>query len=205
MFAPHDLLRDPPFSRLDVVTCRNLMIYLEPEAQKRVIRLMHFALREGGALFLGSAETVGRHEELFEPVSKKWRIFRRLGPTRHDIIDFPVWSGTRRTPAPDGPARHEPPQAQQATPADLVRRTLSERFAPASVLVDRQGRAIYFHGATGDYLEPPRGDPTRDVVAMARDGLGARLRSGLRQAAGAPEPSRSPPASGRAHRAERSR
>ena len=188
VFAPHDLLRDPPFSRLDVVTCRNLLIYLQPEAQKRAIRLMHFALREGGALFLGSAESVGRHEEFFEPLSKKWRIFRRLGPTRHDIIDFPVWSGTRRTTAPDGPTRHEPSQAQQATPADLVRRTLSERFAPASVLVDRQGRAIYFHGATGDYLEPPSGDPTRDVVAMARDGLSMRLRSGLRQAAGAREP-----------------
>ena len=188
VFAPHDLLRDPPFSRLDVVTCRNLMIYLQPEAQKRTIRLMHFALREGGALFLDSAETVGRHEELFEPLSTKWRVFRRLGPTRHDIIDFPVLSGTRRTPAPDGPARHDLPQARPTTPADLVRRTLSERFAPASVLVDRQGRAIYFHGATGDYLEPPRGEPTRDVAALARDGLGARLRSGLRRAAGATEP-----------------
>lgn len=78
VFAPQNLLRDPPFSRLDIVSCRNLLIYIEPDAQARIIALCHFALREGGHLFLGSSETVGRHDALFATVSKKWRIFKRL-------------------------------------------------------------------------------------------------------------------------------
>ena len=83
-FAPQNLLQDPPFSRLDLVSCRNLLIYLEPDFQKRVLALFHFALREGGHLFLGPAETIAGREDLFQSVSRKWRIFRRLGPTRHD-------------------------------------------------------------------------------------------------------------------------
>jgi two-component system CheB/CheR fusion protein len=90
VFAAQNVLGDPPFSRLDLITCRNLLIYLSPEAQQRVTALFHFALREGGHLFLGNAEGVGRHDELFHTVSKKWRIYRRLGPTRHDLVRFPV-------------------------------------------------------------------------------------------------------------------
>ena len=90
VFAQHNLLSDPPFSRLDLISCRNLLIYLDGQAQGRILALFHFALREGGALFLGNAETIGRNDELFEQVTKKWRIYRRLGPTRHDILDFPV-------------------------------------------------------------------------------------------------------------------
>jgi two-component system CheB/CheR fusion protein len=93
VFAPQNLLRDPPFSRLDLVSCRNFLIYLEAEMQQRIIALCHFALREGGHLFLGNAETVGRHSDLFETLSKKWRIFRKLGPTRHDIIAYPPTRG----------------------------------------------------------------------------------------------------------------
>ena len=89
-FAPQNLLQDPPFSRLDLISCRNLLIYLEPDIQKRVLGLFHFALREGGHLFLGPAETITGQEDLFQPVSKKWRIYRRLGPTRHDVVDFPL-------------------------------------------------------------------------------------------------------------------
>ena len=89
-FAPQNLLQDPPFSRLDLISCRNLLIYLEPEAQRRVLALFHFSLRDGGHLFLGPAETVSGREGLFQPVSKKWRIYRRIGPTRHDIVDFPL-------------------------------------------------------------------------------------------------------------------
>ena len=96
IFSPHNLLRDPPFSRMDLVSCRNLMIYLQPEAQKRVVALAHFALRPDGHLFLGSAETVGSAGELFDTVSKKWRIYRRIGATRHDIVDFPVFPGPPR-------------------------------------------------------------------------------------------------------------
>ena len=104
VFAAQNLLRDPPFSRLDLVSCRNFLIYLEPDAQQRIIAQLHFALRPDGHLLLGNAETIGRHDDLFEMVSKKWRVYRRVGPTRHDLIDYhptrgkvaPVAGGGRR-------------------------------------------------------------------------------------------------------------
>lgn len=180
IFAPQNLLRDPPFSRMDLLTCRNFLIYLEPGAQKRIIALCHFALRQGGHLFLGNAETIGRHEDLFETVSKKWRIYRRLGPTRHDLISYPP-----------SPSQSDPRTAERQSPSvpesnasavDMARRALLERYAPASVLIDQKGRVIYFHGTTRDYLENPPGEPTRDLLTMARDGLVGKLRAAIRKA-----------------------
>ena len=95
VFAPQDLLRDPPFSHVDIVTCRNLLIYLEAEAQRRALALLHFALRDGGYLLLGNAETLGHAEALFEVVSKRWRIYRRAGPAQHRFAQLPDLS-TRR-------------------------------------------------------------------------------------------------------------
>ncbi len=89
VFARQNLLVDPPFSRIDLICCRNILMYLEPDAQKRVVALLHAALVEGGHLFLGSAETIGQAADLFEEVSKKWRIYRRVGPTRHDLLHLP--------------------------------------------------------------------------------------------------------------------
>lgn len=182
VFSPHNLLRDPPFSRMDIISCRNLLIYLQPEAQARVVALAHFALRENGRLFLGNAESIGRADDLFETISKKWRIYRRVGPTRHDIINFPVFSGRA------GPARSNDQEAAMVPTeapiryGDVTRRILLERHAPAAVLTDHRGRALYFHGSTGDYLDPPTGDPTHDVLAMARDDMRPQLRTALRSA-----------------------
>jgi two-component system CheB/CheR fusion protein len=181
VFASHNLLQDPPFSQIDLVSCRNLLIYLDPEAQKRAVALMHFALREGGYLLLGNAESVSGREDLFEVVSKKWRIFRRLGPTRHDIIDFPLLPGRTRPNNNEESAMPDsglPPQRL----ADIAQRALLERFAPASVLIEPNGRVVWIHGATGTYLEPPPGEPSRDLLAMARPGLRAKLRHAVRQA-----------------------
>ena len=182
VFAPQNLLRDPPFSRMDLITCRNFLIYLKPEAQGRTLRLFHFALREQAHLLLGSSESVGRLDDLFDIVSKKWRIYRRIGPTRHDIIDFPVHYAADSAARAQAKAAGTAPQPPAGI-ADLARRALLQRYAPASVLIDRRGRALYFHGQTGPYLEPPPGEPTRDLVAMAREGLRAQLRGAVRQAA----------------------
>ena len=179
VFARQDLLRDPPFSRMDLITCRNLLIYVEPEAQRRALALFHFALREGGRLFLGSAETIGRADDLFETVSKKWRIYRRIGPTRHDIVEFPLLGGH---PATRDQTDALSPQAPSARVAETARRALLDRYAPASVVIDQKGRALYFHGETGDYLNQPSGEPTRDLLAMARDGLLTKLRAAMRTA-----------------------
>jgi two-component system CheB/CheR fusion protein len=179
VFAVQDLLADPPFSRLDMVSCRNLLIYLEPDTQQRLISLFHFTLREGGYLFLGSAETVGRHQELFTTISKKWRIYRRRGPTRHDMVHFPI---TRESPTrfmvPGPPGSTDP----SVSAADVARRALLDRHAPVSVLVDADGRVLYFHGSTGLYLENPTGEPTRDLFALVKGGLGPRLRIAVEDA-----------------------
>jgi two-component system CheB/CheR fusion protein len=179
VFAPQNLLQDPPFSQLDVISCRNFLIYLEAEAQQRIIALFHFALRQDGHLSLGNAETIGRHEDLFKTVSKKWRIYRRSGPTRHDLINFPRSRGAAEARTRAILSSSPEPGAPMA---ELARSALIDRYAPASVLIDRKDRVLYFHGATKDYLEQPTGEPTRDVLAMARDGLAFKLRAAIRQA-----------------------
>jgi two-component system CheB/CheR fusion protein len=179
VFARQNLLHDPPFSRMDLITCRNMLIYVDPDAQKRALALFHFALREGGRLFLGSAETVGRSDDLFETVSKKWRIYRRSGPTRHDIVDFPRLGGQA-----SGSRQQEvlPAAEPLVRVSEAARRALLDRYAPASVLIDQRGRVLYFHGDTGDYLKQPNGEPTRDLLAMAREGLLAKLRGAIQTA-----------------------
>ena len=182
VFAPHNLLRDPPFSKIDLVSCRNLLIYLEPAAQKRALALIHFALRQGGHLLLGNAESVSGREDLFETVSKKWRIFRRLGPSRHDILDFPLLPGRIRSNNKELAMTDDDRPHQRIV--DVAQRALIERFAPASALIERNGQVVWFHGSTGPYLEAPPGEPSRDLLAMARHGLRAKLRHGVRQAIG---------------------
>src|SRR3569833_4539995 len=88
VFAPHDILRDPPFSRVELCICRNLLIYLEPQTQRRVVSLLHFSLRDGGYLFLGNTESAASADHLFEIVSKKWRIFRKRGLAQRKFFDL---------------------------------------------------------------------------------------------------------------------
>ena len=182
IFAPQNLLRDPPLSHLDLITCRNLLIYLEPEAQQSIIALFHFALEQDGALMLGNTETLGRHSGVFAPLSKMWRIYRRLGETRLDIVNFPVLRGQQSPPCPasDHPSPALPALVLPST--DLAQRALLDRFAPAAVLIDGQARVVYFHGSTGTYLEQPTGAPSSDLYAMARHGLDVKLRSAVRKA-----------------------
>lgn len=176
VFAQQSLVSDPPFSRLDVISCRNLFIYLEPAVQERLIPLLHFALREGGYLFLGSAEGIGLQEDLFEPVSTKWRIYRRVGPTRHDRLQVPLAVASTvasvRTPRLPNPARL----------ATLAQHLLLQRYAPACVIINRTGEILYFQGHTDDYLMQPAGVPTQDLVAQARSGLRTKLRDAVHEA-----------------------
>jgi two-component system CheB/CheR fusion protein len=179
-FAPQNLLQDPPFSRLDLISCRNLLIYLEPDVQKKVLALFHFALREHGHLFLGPAENISGQENLFHPVTKKWRIYRRVGPTRHDVVDFPLIGPGARIVETGRWDALAPREARRAV--DPFQRALLERFAPASVLIDRRLSVHAFHGPTGDYLQQPGGEPATNLLALARDGLQAPLRSAVQRA-----------------------
>lgn len=173
LFAPQNVLKDPPYSRMDLVSCRNLLIYLVPAAQEKVLSLAHFALREGGYLFLGNAETVGQRDHLFECISKRWRIYRRIGAGRSPMLDFAQW------PVRAGSSR---PADAQPRFADIALQSLAERFAPASVLIDRNFRVLHFHGATEDFLIQPSGAPTIDLLALAREGLRLTVRNVVRKA-----------------------
>lgn len=173
LFAPQNLLTDPPYSRMDLVSCRNLLIYLEPAAQDKVLSLAHFALRENGYLFLGNAESIGQREHHFASVSKRWRIYRRIGPPRSGALDFSQW------PVRDAPAVIS---SARSKPSDVAVKVLAERFAPASVLIDRNYCVLHFHGSTDDYLTQPAGAPTMDLLALAREGLRMTVRRAVRAA-----------------------
>ena len=109
-FAVQNLITDAPFSKMDLISCRNILIYLEPEVEKKIIAFLHFSLKEGGYLFLGPSETIGRQTDLFEPISKKWRIYRRIGPARAERLPI---SGDATGP------RDAPPQPASRPPALL--------------------------------------------------------------------------------------
>ncbi|MGH7527113.1 MAG: CheR family methyltransferase, partial [Gemmatimonadales bacterium] len=179
VFAPQNLITDAPFSRLDLIICRNLLIYLEPELQQKVIALFHFALNRNGYLFLGKSETVGRQLSLFEPLSKKWRIYRRSGSVRHRPVDVPLIPEALPGERPGGP---RPRPQRPGDHGEVCRALLLARYAPAAVLVNRDCQTLYFHGQTDDYLVHPGGEPTDDLLAMAREGLRLKLRAALHRA-----------------------
>ena len=180
VFAPQDLLRDPPFSHVDVVTCRNLLIYLEAEAQQRALTLLHFALREGGYLLLGSAETLGRVEGLFEVVSKRWRIYRRSGATQPRLGPLPAFVA-RASTVHLAARTAATPIGRNAAPL-LMQAALLEKFGPPTVVIDANERVVYFHGDTGPYLQNPPGEATQNLLEMVRVPLRAPVRAALRQA-----------------------
>ncbi|MBI1850261.1 MAG: PAS domain-containing protein [Planctomycetes bacterium] len=181
VFARQNLIGDAPFSKLDLISCRNLLIYLEPDVQKKVISLLHFALNERGYLFLGPAESIGRQGDLFDAISAKWRIYRHVRRGRAHAVDFPIVSGiaqrieTRR--GTEISASHSASVSQQ-----LTQHLLLQDFAPAAVLIGRASEILYFHGPTMRYLDQPSGEPTRDLMAMAPDGIRSKLRAAVRKA-----------------------
>lgn len=180
IFTVQDVLADPPFSRLDMVSCRNLLIYLQPEAQNRVLSLFHFALREGGLLLLGSSEAVGTQDPRFQLISKPARLYRHAFRSRPGEVDLVLGLGRAvRDPARAAnlatPSRH-------AALAELCRRQLLERFAPATVLINRRHDALYFMGPTELFLRVAPGPPSLDLLAMVRPELRIKLRAAIQQA-----------------------
>jgi two-component system CheB/CheR fusion protein len=180
VFTVQDVLADPPFSRLDLVSCRNLLIYLLPEAQARVISVFHFALREGGVLLLGSAETVGNATARFEVISKRERIYRHVGRARAGEIEFsPAASEIVRFRAAPGVTTG---QGRQSDLAELGRRLILEQFAPAAVLINRANECLFSLGPTDTYLRVPKGHFSVDLLTLVRPGLRGKLAGAIRQA-----------------------
>jgi len=180
VFTGQSLLADAPFSRLDLISCRNVLIYLSPEAQLKILSLFHFALREQGVLFLGSSETVGSVSDHFEPVNKKHRIYRHIGRSRPGEVEFP--RGTRDTGRLLTKGIAQQTAHRRPGFGELSQRVLLEAYAPASVLINDKHEGLYYFGSADRYLKVASGEDTRDVLAMAREGLRAKLRSAIQRA-----------------------
>jgi two-component system CheB/CheR fusion protein len=195
VFSEQDVLKDPPFSKLDLLSCRNLLIYLGAELQKRLIPLFHYALKPGGMLFLGTSEGVGNFTDLFTVIDRKAKLYQRK-PNFHgmqratlgrflppaDLADTVITSGGAKTAFPGKlPLR------------ELIEQALLKHVAPPSALVNRQGDILYLYGRAGMYLELASGEAgINNILKMARDGLRRDLTSTLHKAAGTQEIVRAP-------------
>lgn len=168
VFATQNVTIDPPFTKLDILTCRNLLIYLGPELQKKLLPLFHYSLKSGGILMLGSAESIGSFTELFTPLEGNARLFRRKGQLlRGPALEFP----TRTFPSNTESAMEAKQMTSSPSVQSIADQLLLQKFSPAAVLVNSEGDVIYINGRTGKYLEPAAGKANWNLHAMAREGL----------------------------------
>jgi two-component system CheB/CheR fusion protein len=182
LFAQHDLTQDPPLTRLDILLCRNLLIYFGAALQRRLMPLFHYSLRPGGVLLLGSAETVGRAQSLFMPLFPKSRIYGRsenAGPAHPAVFPTQGRAGVSAAPLENALPLATSPPANLPALADQL---LLQSHAPPAVLVNMAGDILYISGRTGRYLEPAAGKANWNVHAMARPGIRAQLAVALRTA-----------------------
>ena len=177
-FAAHDLLSDPPFAHLDLVSCRNVLIYLEPAAQEDLLELFHFALRPQGTLWIGASETIGRRTDLFAAVSGKNRLYRSIGlprayhyhRSRRAAVAAPLHTVREREPA------------ERPKTARLLEKLVLERYTSPCVVVSQGLEILYFFGPMGEYLTQPQGEARSDLLSWVRPELYAKLRAGLAEA-----------------------
>ncbi len=179
VFAPQNVIMDPPFTKLDILVCRNLLIYLTAELQKKLLPLFHYSLNPGGVLFLGSAETIGTFTDLFTPLNAKARLYRRLDTALEARpVEFPS-SFIAMTPAEPAPSQIQRPAVNLQSLAD---RLILTGYAPAAVLTSDKGDILYISGRTGKYLEPAAGKANWNIFAMAREGLRSQLGGAFQKA-----------------------
>ncbi|RYZ57446.1 MAG: chemotaxis protein CheR [Proteobacteria bacterium] len=182
IFSHHDVARDPPFSKLDLISCRNLMIYMEPVLQQKLLRIFHYSLLPGGFLFMGNSETIGEAAGMFTTFDKRWKFYERkasyVSPSRG--ADFEAFRNFAQTQ----------PELQRTTtsmPRKMAIRELSQdflltHFAPPSVVCDELGDILYIHGKTSNYLEPPMGEARLNIFAMAKDDIKLEVSRGFQKA-----------------------
>ena len=182
LFAQHDVILDPPFTKLDLLSCRNLMIYFNASLQRRLMPLFSYSLRSGGALLLGGSETVGSSQELFTPMSHKSRLYWRNAYTvSAGSLDFPIPSRPLAGRLPKE-SKVSQPATQSANLQSHAEQVLLQEFSPAAVLVNDQGDVIYIHGSVGKYLEPASGKANWNIHVMARPAIRTQIATALRQA-----------------------
>jgi two-component system CheB/CheR fusion protein len=182
VFATQSVIKDPPFTRLDILTCRNMLIYMEVELQKKIIALFNYSLNAGGIMLLGSAESLGPHTDGFEILDDKLKFFQKtisnLLPLSREFSDFPSSFSLSKKRLQLADESSKMIGSIQGA-ADQI---LLQRFAPASVLVNDKGDIVYITGRTGKYLEPAAGNASLNIYAMAKDGLRQELPDAFRKA-----------------------
>jgi two-component system CheB/CheR fusion protein len=180
VFAVQSIIKDPPFSRLDLISCRNLLIYLRPELQRRVIPLFHYALIPNGFLFLGTSETLGEFSTYFTVIDRKAKLFQRLKGEAISprILDFTIPS----QPQKDTTRPKAGLDDKELSVKQLTEKLLLQQYAPSGVVIDEKNEILYFHGKTSTYLEPASGDASLNILRMAREGLRLPLTIAIREA-----------------------
>lgn len=190
IFAVQNVIKDPPFTKLDLLSFRNVMIYFEPDLQRRLMPILHYALRPKGVLFLSASESITNHPELFSALDRRWKFYQA-----NPVVSSSASASlrTRELAYTHNPANStanpivmSPPKTYNI--AELSQRALLKFYAPAAVTTDLTGNILYVHGDTGRYLRPAPGPVTTDVVEMAREGLRLELRAAIHHAASEGQP-----------------
>jgi len=179
IFAIQNIIMDPPFTNLDILSCRNLLIYLKPELQKKIIPLFFYSLKPGGVLLLGSSETVGGSSEIFETIDNKFRLYKRKDTyILPRMAEFPI------TPPPHSlDLRYNtPPVGKEINLQALAEQLILRNYSPPAVLTNNKGDILYLNGRTGGYIEPPAGKANWNIFAMAREGLRYELSGAFQKA-----------------------
>jgi two-component system CheB/CheR fusion protein len=178
VFAVQNVIKDPPFTKLDLLSCRNLLIYLKPELQEKLIPAFHYALKPEGVLFLSPSESIGHHTDLFKIMNRKWKLYRALHSitsSRAMMTQTHSWSAGNAIKTPEANIK----SSGEFNIAELTQRILVQFFAPVSVITDSKGDILFIHGDTGKYLRPAPGQPTLNIIEMAREGLTLELRAAI--------------------------
>ena len=168
VFAQHNLTMHPPFINIDFISCRNLLIYIDAEMQKKIMRLFFYSLNADGLLILGNSESTGTPNHFFKPLNNKLKIYKRaVEDTKFDLLTLPSVFSRKKNTTAEKPTRNTPAMNIQS----LADRLLLQHFSPAAVLVNDSGDILYISGRTGKYLEPASGKANMNIFAMLREGL----------------------------------
>jgi len=178
VFAPQNVIKDPPFTKLDILTCRNMLIYMEPDLQKKLMALFNYSLNSGGIMVLGTAETLGNTKDGFEELDSRLKIFKRAAKGETELLDFPSAFNRIKSGLPENKIIPKSGENVQT----IAEQIMLQRFAPASVIVNDKGDILFITGRTGKYLEPAAGKTNINIYAMAREGLREALPGAFRKA-----------------------
>jgi len=176
VFAVQNVIKDPPFSKIDLVSCRNLLIYMDGKLQKKVLPLCHYTLNKDGILFLGTSESIGEFTDLFHPIDRKWKIFRRKDAFVERAVDYPGLPFYQGSKLDD---TIEMKQPKEMDIQHVAKEVILENFALPGVLVNEKYEIIHFMGKTDKYLETPVGKASFNILSMAREGLRFKLSTAL--------------------------